>query len=486
VEIMPTIRRLTLLGASVLAAASCTRGPVAEPPASSTSADRVARIEAALLPSVIIEGRELEAPSLEERMSHYGVPGVSVAMIDGGRIDWVRTYGAADEDGRPVTPTTRFQAASISKPVAAMAALALVDRGLLDLDADVNESLTSWKVPANDFTEKAPVSLRGLLSHTAGLTVHGFPGYGPDEKVPGTIGVLDGEGNTDPVRVKAQPGTAFSYSGGGYTVAQQVVEDVTGVSFPQAMRTLVLEPLGMEHSTYRQPLPAELRDEAATGYRPNGTPVEGRFHTYPEMAAAGLWTTPSDLALFLISLQRARQTGQHPVLSADTADEMLTPVLEDYGLGLGIPDGQRFGHGGSNEGFRCTMTALLDGDQGVVIMTNSDRGSALAQEILLSVAREYGWSGPEPERKTVIQLSDEQLAAITGAYAGKPGDVRLVHQGDHFTLHPWWDEDLAMELLPESESTLFDLSGNLTVGIVRGDDGSVSALEAFGAVFEKK
>ena len=482
---MPTIRCLTLLGASVLAAASCTRAPVAERPASSASADRVARIEAALLPNVIIEGRELETPNLEERMSHYGVPGVSVAMIDGGRIEWVRTHGVAAEDGHPVTPTTRFQAASISKPVAAMAALALVDQGLLDLDADVNDSLVRWKVPDNDFTAVAPVTLRGLLSHTAGLSVHGFPGYGPDETVPGTTGVLDGQGNTDPIRVEVQPGTIFRYSGGGYTVAQLLIEDVTGVPFPEASDTLVLEPLGMDHSTYRQPLPSELHDEAATGHRPNGTPVEGRFHTYPEMAAAGLWTTPSDLALFLISLQRARQTGQHPVLSAERVDEMLTPFLEGYALGLGIPDGQRFGHGGSNEGFRCTMTALLEGDQGVVIMTNSDRGMALAREILLSVAREYGWSGPEPERRTVAQLSGEQLDAIAGVYRGEPGDVRLARQKDHFTLHPWWDEDLVIELLPVSESTLFDLSGNLTVELVLGDDGSVSALEGFGTVFEK-
>lgn len=396
------LRPISRVSLSLLLAVSCTRAPVPEPPGSSTPADRVERIESALLPTVIIEGRELETPSLEQRMSHYAVPGVSVAMIDGGRIQWARAYGVADEDGRAVTPTTRFQAASISKPVAAMAALALVDQGLLDLDADVNEYLTSWKVPANHLTDLAPVTLRGLLSHTAGLTVHGFPGYGPGETVPGTIGVLDGEGNTDPIRVDVQPGTVHRYSGGGYTVAQQLVEDVTGVPFPRAMDTLVLEPLGLEHSTYRQPLPSELRDQAAIGHRSDGRPVEGRFHTYPEMAAAGLWTTPSDLARFLISLQRAKRTGQHPVLSGQMVDEMLTPVLGDYGLGLGISDG-RFGHGGANEGFRCTMTAFLDGNQGVVIMTNADQGGALGQELMLTIAREYGWSGPEPARRTVLE-----------------------------------------------------------------------------------
>lgn len=363
---MPTIRHLSLLGAGILVASSCATAPVAEPP-------------------------ELSASSLEQRLSHYAVPGVSVAMINGGRIEWVRTHGVADEDGRAVTPTTRFQAASISKPVAAMAALALVDQGALSLDADVNDDLVSWKVPTNELTGLAPVTLRGLLSHTAGLTVHGFAGYGPDESVPGTIGVLNGEGNTDPVRVEVQPGAVHRYSGGGYTVVQLLVEDVTGVPFHEAMATLVLEPLGMVHSTYRQPLPPELRDQAASGHRHDGSPLEGRFHTYPETAAAGLWTTPSDLARFLISLQRARQTGRHPVLSAERVDEMLTPVRGEYGLGLAISNGRRFGHWGANEGFRCTMTALLDGDQGVVVMTNGDQGDALAREILRAIARDYGW-----------------------------------------------------------------------------------------------
>ena len=448
-------------------------------------ADRIERIESALLPRVIIENREIETPSLKQRMSDYSVPGASIAMISGGQIEWARAYGAVDQDGLAVTPTTRFQAASISKPVASMAALALVDQGALDLDADVNDYLVSWRVPANAFTDQAPVTLRRLLSHTAGLTVHGFPGYGTNESAPATIGVLDGEGNTDPVRVEVEPGTVHSYSGGGYTVVQLLIEEVTGVPFHEAMATLVLGPLGMDHSTYRQPLPSELRDQAATGHRYDGSPIEGRFHTYPEMAAAGLWSTPSDLARFLTSLQHARQSGRHPVLSAEMVGEMLTPVLGNYGLGLALSDGRRFGHGGANEGFRCSMTALLEGDEGVVIMTNADEGEALAQEITLTIAREYGWDDLVPQRKTVTQLSEHQMSALAGVYRGDPGEVRLVPHGDHISLHPWWDDDLDIELLPESESVLFHLSGTLTVNLA-WDNGSVSALEAFGTDFKRE
>lgn len=191
-------------------------------------------------------------------------------------------------------------------------------------------------------------------------------------------GVLDGHGNTDPVRVYKAPGESWQYSGGGYTVMQQLVADMAGKPFAAVMREEVLDPIGMSRSTYEQPIPPERQDDIATGYRSDGERVPGGWHTYPEQAAAGLWTTPSELALY--------------------AREMLTPDADDWGLGPAISeDGERFRHGGSNQGFRCTFAAYIDGDDGVFVMTNSDSGSELAAEIAITVAQAYGWSGPRAE-----------------------------------------------------------------------------------------
>ncbi len=275
-------------------------------------AERIARLEGDLTPALVVQGEDREPVSLEQRMRALGVPGVSVAFIDNGEVAWTRAYGLADiGDDVAVTESTLFQAASISKPVAAMAALSLVEEGLLDLAAGANDVLTGWRVPEHDWSSSSPVTLRGLITHSAGLTVHGFPGYGPGEIVPDTAGVVAGLGNTPAVVVDVEPRSQWRYSGGGYTVMQLLLEQVSGRAFPELMAETVLQPLGMTHSTYEQPLPESRRARAATGYRDGGAPVEGRYHTYPEMAAAGLWMTPSDLARFAIAIQQAR-AGSDP------------------------------------------------------------------------------------------------------------------------------------------------------------------------------
>jgi CubicO group peptidase (beta-lactamase class C family) len=335
--------------------------------------------------------------TIAERMRHYNVPGVSVAVIDGGEIAWARGYGVAEAGSAdPVTPDTLFQAASISKPIAAMAALHMARYGHFGLDEDVNGKLKSWKIPENEFTRRKPVTIRGILTHSAGLTVHGFRGYAAGEAVPTLIEVLDGSGpaNSDPIRVGIEPGTKSRYSGGGYTVLQQLMIDSFGKPFPGLMSTIVLRQAGMNNSTYEQPLPEARRSQAATGHRRDGAVVAGKWHTYPEMAAAGLWTTPSDLARFAIALQRAWKGESDGILTQELAVEMLTKQFDDAGLGVVLVGGGEtafFAHGGANEGFRCFLAAGVANGQGAVIMTNSDTGSALAQEILRAIAVEYNW-----------------------------------------------------------------------------------------------
>jgi CubicO group peptidase (beta-lactamase class C family) len=362
----------------------------------------ISRIEGALVPPEIVKDRPIQTRTLAERMRELKVPGVSAAVFRDGRIEWTRGWGVADvESGRRVDPQTRFQAASISKPVAAATVLALVAQGRVSLDADVNGILTSWKLPPNEYTAAAPVTLRRLLTHSAGTTVHGFRGYATDEQVPTLVQLLDGvkPANSAPVRVDIPVGSRWRYSGGGFEIAQLVVESVTKQPFAETARELVLQPLGMTSSTYVQPLPADLRNKAATGYRSSGEPVAGRWHTYPEQAAAGLWTTPEDLAKFAIGLQQIASGKSKAVMSQALAQDMLRRQYEDWGLGVGVTDqgaGTYFSHGGSNEGFRAFWVGYRDRASGAVVMTNSDAGGAIAQELVRTVGREYHFAGLGP------------------------------------------------------------------------------------------
>jgi CubicO group peptidase (beta-lactamase class C family) len=335
--------------------------------------------------------------SLADLMKAYNVPGMSIAVIEKYKIVEARGYGVIEVGSNtPVTTHTLYQAGSISKPVAATAALRLVEQGKLSLDEDVNQELKTWKVPENDFTKTQKVTLRRLMSHTAGLTVHGFPGYEVDEPLPTLLQVLNGEkpANTDPIRVDTVPGTQWRYSGGGVTIAQLLMTDVTGKAFPPLMHDLVLDKIGMMDSGYEQPLPVARAAMTAGGTNGDGTEVQGRWHVYPEMAAAGLWTTPTDLAKFAIEVALSKQGKSNRILSQKITNLMLTPVMNDVGLGffLDKDNSGQFGHDGADRGFQARLTMNADTGNGVVIMVNSDNGTSLANHIVRRVAKEYAWN----------------------------------------------------------------------------------------------
>jgi CubicO group peptidase (beta-lactamase class C family) len=406
-------------------------------PAQAQSTDtHIRHIESSIAGAVRAKGAPATGPSLAERMKTLNVPGVSIAFFRNGRIEWARGFGVTKIGGPPVAPETLFQAGSISKPVAATAALQLAQLGKLDLDADVNGTLKSWKVPQNKFTATSKVTLRGLLTHTAGLTVHGFPGYASGQPVPTAIQVLDGTkpANTAPIRVDTVPGTKWRYSGGGYTVMQQLLADRTGQSFPDLLRRMVLMPAGMTRSTYEQPLPAQRRKEAATPYDDFAAAIPGGAHTYPEMAAAGLWTTPSDLAHYAIAIQNAYAGKPNSILSQAMAQQMLKRGGKgDYGLGpaLGGSDRQPwFGHGGVDEGFVASLTAYYKGD-GVVIMTNGANGGRLGHEILRTIAQEYDWPDFQPKEVQTVAVAPGLLDRYAGSYRAGPYTVtHITRSGD--------------------------------------------------------
>jgi CubicO group peptidase (beta-lactamase class C family) len=358
---------------------------------------RIERVENGLLPAAVVGGSPIQQVRLGERMTALNVPGISIAVINNGVLEWARGFGLADvASGRPVNEHTKFQAASISKPVTAMAAMSLVQAGKLSLDEDVNLRLVAWKLPMNDFTAQRKVTLRGLLSHTAGIGVHGFHGYAAGKPIPTLLEVLDGKApaNSNPVRVEALPGSAWKYSGGGYEIVQLMLTETTREPFDRFVQHTVLDKIGMNESTFI--LPAKWEAAASSAYHADGREVPGKWHRYPEMAAASLWTTPSDLARFVIEIQKSASGKSNKVLSQKMINEMLTPGIEDFGLGLFLgekADARRsFYHGGGNEGIRNMMFAYTSTGQGAIVMTNSDNGQALIDEVLRAIAREYGWT----------------------------------------------------------------------------------------------
>ncbi|HET7694124.1 MAG TPA: serine hydrolase [Vicinamibacterales bacterium] len=476
-----TVTLLTILAAATLAAQSA-------------SEERIRRIEAGLLPPVILKGQPLRTSRLEDRMRQLKIPGVSVAVFDKGTIEWTRAWGVADAtSGQKVDPDTLFQAASLSKPVAAAAALALVAKGRMSLDADINTYLTTWKLPDNEFTAKQKVTLRHLLSHTGGVTVSGFRGYAANEAIPTPLQLLDGTkpANSAAVRVDIPVGTRYRYAGGGYSIVQLAIEEVTKKSFADAARELVLEPLGMRHSTYAQPLPAELHRSAATGHRASGEPVAGRWHIHPEQAAAGLWTTPEDLARFAIAIQQmAAGTAKTGIMSRELAAAMMQPVIDDYGLGLGISGTgreTRFGHGGSNVGFRCTFMAFKDSASGVAVMTNGDRGAEILQDIVRAVAREYGWPGLAPLERTLGSADPAAYKDFAGRYEIpiRSPPVVMVIETDGGKLYRGSGPS-RVELLPESSATFFAMDSDMRVEFIRDPNGKVTEARVWQGGIERK
>ncbi|HZO73557.1 MAG TPA: serine hydrolase domain-containing protein [Ktedonobacteraceae bacterium] len=372
-------------------------------PTNQLGQEKKERIETAVM--VTRNGRPR---SLHERMTDYTIPGVSLAMINNYHLEWACGYGVR-KMGEPerIDSETLFQACSISKVVTASAVLRLVEAGRLDLDADVNLFLKSWKVPAHQ-AQQSEVTIRRLLSHTAGISVPWFAGYHREQDIPTLHEILNGEqpSNTPEICVVAPPGEQFQYAGGGYCILQQLLIDVMQQPFPTLMQELVLEPLDMTHSTYEQPLPAPQAKMAASGHRKSGKPVAGNWYVYPEMAAAGLWTTPTDLAQFALELQCARAEKPHRLLSTQMVKELLTPQSHgdargDMGLGVfvqGAGPGARFGHPGDNAGFTSCWVSLQQGGQGCVLMTNSDNGGSLQQELLHTITQVYAWPEIAPEK----------------------------------------------------------------------------------------
>ena len=450
-------------------------------------ARRIKQIISDLRPATGLKGKFGPPHTLRERMAYYHTPGVSIAVINNFEIEWAQGFGRRDvRSTSKVTTETLFQAGSISKPIFALGVMRLVQDGQLNLDEDIHYYLSSWRVPANQGWQPT-INLRQLLSHTAGLTVHGFPGYQASEKLPSVRQILSGEAsaNTAKVEVNILPGTQFRYSGGGTTVAQQALVDLLKKPFPQIMDELVFQPLGMIDSTYEQPLPKRRAKKAATAHPWQGIPLKGKFHTYPEMAAAGLWTTATDLAKVGVELLQVLHSRKEPtLLTKETIGAMLRPQLdhqkigegEFVGLGFfcnGKEDAFHFGHGGWDEGFVALMRLYKNIGKGAVVMLNSNEGYPLLDEIMRSLGEAYEWPEALPKEKTVVRLANAHDYA--GLYATKSGtQFRVSVKGDALTLQH--GQQPPLPIFASSDVEFFTPALNVDLRFDKDDKASIVAL----------
>ena len=411
---------------------------------------RQAAVETGLLTRSWARGHGFD---IEERMRILEVPGVSVAVIRNGKIDWAAGYGVRDEtSGLPVTTETLFQAASISKPVSALAALRLAQDGLLDLDTPINELLKSYKLPDSEFGGE--VTARRILNHSAGLNVDGFAGYRVGEPIPTATDLLLGRGNSEALRQIEPTGQRYRYSGGGSTMLQVAMTDITGRDFNSIVQEQVLLPLSMTRSTYEQPISDDTWPNHSAAHDYAGRRIPGGSNVYPEQFPAGLWTTPSDLARFVLEVQRVAGGEDGLVLNAESGEQMLTPAFRGAGLGLFIEDfggEQWFEHSGSNKGFKCDFRASFVGGNGVIVMTNSDTGFELCREIIRTVAHVYGWTGMvgDPLEQAAVQA--EQLNNYAGHYDFGPDEIAFI------TVE---DEQMTIQQLPYPRMPLVPLGAH--------------------------
>ena len=436
--------------------------------AHSSSAEdaRIKRVESGLLPITATRDTKGSYATIQQRLHSFGVAGLSIAVIEDGRLAWAKAYGVADTGtGRALTPETLLQAASISKPIAALGALLLVERGKLDLDGDVNRYLKAWKIPASSFTAAHPVTLRTLLDHSAALTDTAFDNHAPGQRLPALPDVLRNAATS--IRVESEPGRQYSYSGTGYVVLQQLMVDATGQPFGEFMEQQVLRPLGMAHSTFTDPMSKSPALAAAMGHYSGGERVPGGYRVGPELAVAGLWTTPSDLARYIIKVQQWHAGSTRGLLSTEMTRQMLSPQIAHAGLGVvlsGRGEDVRFGHDGFNEGFEASMVGYIRDGRGAVVMANSGFAYMLIKEVMESIARVYEWrhydsTNQWPPSATIGQqeiatLPDDAVTAAVGRYTlDSSTSVRVFARNKRLYLE--WPRAGAAEIFRTADGRLF-------------------------------
>ena len=455
-------------------------------------ADRIHQVENNLIPFVPVKG--FKGWNILDRMKYYKVPGVSIAVIKDYKIDWAKGYGLADtSQKKPVTTETMFSAGSISKFLMAVTALKMVEDGQIDLEKPINNYLTSWKIAENDLTKKTPITLRMLLSHSAGTSQSSYFGFTPNQLLPTIVEVLSGAkiSETRPVVVNSEPNKEFRYSGGGSMIAQLALMDVSKQSFSNLTQKILFDKLGMKNSTFEQPLPMKFKKQSSWAYS-SASWFKGMPYVYPQQAAAGLYTTPTDLAKFFIDIQNS-YIGKGKILSQSMTKKMLTSqqnvsdgsYKEQMGIGPFLiqrtdntdPNGVYFEFTGVNAGFLAYGMASITGGNGVIIMLNSgDDVNGLGKELRRAVAKVYNWTNFLPEEIQPINLTDIELDKAIGRYRMAADEVVYLKKEKNYWVENI-NEGANIYCFPIAKDTLIFTDYNIKGFFKRNEKGEVIALQ---------
>ncbi len=360
-----------------------------------------------------------------DRMKFHGVKGISIAVINDYKVEWAKGYGWADSsEQRPVTPETFFLIGSISKSLNAMGILKLAQDNKLDINADINNYLNSWKFPYDDISKGKKITMAQLLSHSAGLT-NSASDYQKGDTLPTIYDILDGKrpATSPAVRSQVEPGTVCQYSNGGATVAMLIAMNITKKRYEDYIKETVLNPLGMNKTFYTDIPPSNLKEKFATGYYEDGKELEGKYSILTQQAGGAAWSTPGDLCKYIIEMQLSLKGKSNKILSQETTQKMLTPKIGNAGLGVfvdSIGTEKYFSHGGNRRGFTSLYYGSFEGGKGVVVFVNQSNAS-IQKEIAYSVARAYGWKDfYKPKTKSIIPMSEKELEEYKGEYVSDP------------------------------------------------------------------
>jgi len=401
---------------------------------------RIKAVEKSLLESASIKGMPLKKMKLAERMSYYRVPGLSLAVINNYCIEWAKAYGIKEASSSElVTTETLFQGGDLSQPVTALAALALTEKGVFDLDENINRYLKTWKIKTNRYSEKTPVTLRHLLSHSSGANLPELSGYEPGDPLPEIQQLLDGKNPAfnPPFDIVSEPGSKIRLSWGGYAVIQLLLTNSQKDPFSKIMERTVLAPLNITSSTFAATPQAPLEHEAASGHLREGQPLDGKWLNYPAQAASGLWTTPTDMANFILAIINTAMGKTQSVISPQTARIMLTPQTGNQGLGFSIDDiddNLNINIKGGTEGFQAYMILYPQKGQGAVLMTNSTNGQFLIEEMLRSISLTYEWPHFQPNIKPLYRLDPSIYEEYVGRYEVNPDYILTVTYEDYYLI----------------------------------------------------
>jgi CubicO group peptidase (beta-lactamase class C family) len=375
-----------------------------------------------LLRSRVLTSETIPYQKLAARMAHYGVPGVAVAIIENGEVVFAQGYGVTQQGSdEAVNADTLFSVGSVSKTITAALTLKMAEQQQVDLNNDIRPQLASWRLPESEFMTADGMNLRMLLSHTAGLNIHGFADYQPGEALPNVLQTLNGEhpAKNEALTLVSRPGERYRYSGGGYTLVQQLLSETAQQSFPALTKDILTKPLGMARSTFQNPLPESVKNVAKAHNRDGDAVALPRgYESFPEMAASGFWTSANDLSKFVQMLLKSYTQGGY--LSQAMAIDMMTRVApSQHGLGPrveGVGDQFMFHHGGANDSYRAWIEGHLATGNGLVVLTNGSNGSSLFVEIRNAVADAMEWKINQAVKVPSIKISPQQLETYTGQY----------------------------------------------------------------------